>query len=218
MYDEEDFLMISGIQHFAFCKRQWALIHLEYQWKENLRTVEGEIIHDRCHDENFTEKRNDLLISRGMRIFSANLGAVGQCDVVEFRQAKDGAHLFGREGVWHVTPIEYKRGKPKDDDIDILQLCTQALCLEEMLCCEIDNGYLYYDEIHRRDEVIFTLELREKVRQIFLQMHETYRRKATPKCKPTKKCQSCSLKELCLPKLCRNISVTDYYNQFLGDE
>ena len=110
MYNEDDFLMISGIQHFAFCRRQWALIHLECQWQENLRTVEGEIIHERCHDESFTEKRGDLLISRGMRIFSAEIGAVGQCDVVEFLQSDEGAHLYGRDGLWQVTPIEYKRG------------------------------------------------------------------------------------------------------------
>ncbi len=218
MYNEDDFLMISGIQHFAFCRRQWALIHLECQWQENLRTVEGEIIHERCHDESFTEKRGDLLISRGMRIFSAEIGAVGQCDVVEFLQSNEGAHLYGRDGLWQVTPIEYKRGKPKSDDVDVLQLCTQALCLEEMLCCEISKGYLYYDEIHRRDEVIFTEELRGRLQALFKEMHAAFRRGTTPKTKPTKKCQSCSLKDLCLPKLCRNISVVDYYQQFLGDE
>lgn len=218
MYSEEDFLMISGIQHFAFCRRQWALIHLECQWQENLCTVEGEIIHEKCHDESFTEKRCDLLVSRGMRIFSAEIGAIGQCDVVEFLQGSQGTHLFGREGLWQVTPIEYKRGKPKSDDIDILQLCTQALCLEEMLCCEITRGYLYYDEIHRRDEIAFTPELQKRVRILFKEMHEAYRRGTTPKSKPSKKCQSCSLKELCLPKLCRNVSVASYYQQFLGDE
>ena len=218
MYKEEDFLMISGIQHFAFCRRQWALIHLECQWQENLRTVDGNIIHEHCHDEAFTEKRQDLLISRGMRVFSAQLGAAGQCDVVEFRQGEHGTHLHGREGLWNVTPIEYKRGQPKTDDVDILQLCAQALCLEEMLCCEIAKGYLFYDEIHRRDEVLFSAELRARVTAMFREMHEAYGRGTTPKVKPAKHCQACSLKELCLPRLCRNLSVADYHEQSIGDE
>ena len=210
--------MISGIQHFAFCRRQWALIHLECQWQENLRTVEGNIIHEHCHDESFTEKRGDLLISRGMRIFSAEMGVRGQCDVVEFHQGKQGAYLHGREGLWQAVPIEYKRGQPKEDEVDILQLCAQALCLEEMLCCEVKKGYLFYDEIHRRDEILFTDELRQRVKDMFQEMHAAYQRGTTPKTKPTKRCQACSLKEVCLPKLCKNISVAAYYKQTIGDD
>ena len=142
---DKDYLQISGLQHFTFCRRQWALIYVENQWQENLRTIEGNIVHEKCHDENFTEKRGDLLVCRGMRIFSEKLGVSGQCDVVEFTADENGARLYGREGLWRPCPVEYKRGKSKPDDADILQLCAQAMCLEEMLCCDVPQGYLFYD-------------------------------------------------------------------------
>ena len=210
-YGEADFLMISGIQHFTFCRRQWALIHVENQWKENLRTIEGKIVHERCHDESFTEKRRGLLICRGMRVFSSRMGITGQCDVVEFVQSESGAVLSGREGLWQPCPVEYKRGKPKQDESDILQLCAQAMCLEEMLCCGIPEAHLFYDEIHRRERVELTEELRQKVQEIFVEMHSYYDRGYTPKVKSSQKCRSCSLKDLCLPKLMKKRSVEAYY-------
>lgn len=216
-YREEDYLMISGIQHFAFCRRQWALIHIEQQWQENLRTVEGKIVHDRCHDEKFTEKRGDLLICRGMRVFSSRMGISGQCDVVEFSQGETGAFLWGRKGLWRPCPVEYKRGKPKQNSSDSLQLCAQAMCLEEMLCCEIREAFLFYDEIHRREKVILTNELRDEVEKSFIEMHEYYTRGYTPRVKSGKKCNSCSLKDLCLPKLSRKKSVNDYYQEYAED-
>ncbi len=214
-YQEEDYLMISGIQHFVFCRRQWALIHVEWQWQENLRTVEGKIIHERCHDEKFTEKRNDLLICRGMRVFSSRMGVSGQCDVVEFVKGDEGAVLLGREGLWQPCPVEYKRGKPKQDNSDVLQLCAQAMCLEEMLCCDIPEAHLFYDEIHRRERIILTNELRQKVEDVFEEMHDYYIRGYTPKVKSGKKCNSCSLKDLCLPKLSKKRSVESYYETYV---
>ena len=215
MYNEDDFLMISGIQHFAFCRRQWALAYLECQWKENLRTVEGRIVHERCHDEGFTEKRKDLLTTRGMRVFSRTLGAVGQCDVVEFHRQTDGVRLFGQEGAWRAVPVEYKRGKPKTEDCDRLQLAAQAMCLEEMLGGEVPRAYLFYDEIRRREEVEVTEVLRQEVRDVFREMHDYARRGHTPKAKPKKQCQSCSMKELCLPRLPKLLSVDEYYRRAL---
>ena len=214
-YDEEDFLQISGIQHFAFCRRQWALAYLECQWRENLRTVEGRIVHERCHDEGFTEKRKGLLITRGMRVFSRTLGVVGQCDVVEFYRQADGVRLFGQEGAWRVVPVEYKRGKPKTEDCDRLQLAAQAMCLEEMLGGSIPVGQLYYAEPRRREIVELSEELRQNVREIFREMHDYYRRGHTPKAKPRKQCQSCSMKELCLPRLPKLLSVDGYYRRML---
>lgn len=216
-YREEDYLMISGIQHFAFCRRQWALIHVEWQWQENLRTVEGRIVHERCHDEKFTEKRGDLLICRGMRVFSSRMGVTGQCDVVEFTQGETGAVLLGREGLWQPCPVEYKRGKPKMDDSDVLQLCAQAMCLEEMLCCDIPEAHLFYDEIHRREKIMLTPELRREVEQVFAEMHGYYARGYTPQVKSGKKCNSCSLKDLCLPKLARKKSAEAYYQAYVED-
>ena len=214
-YTEDEFLLISGIQHFSFCRRQWAMIHLEQQWKENLRTVEGRIVHERCHDEGLTEKRKGLLTTRGMRVFSRTLGAVGQCDVVEFHRQADGVRLFGQEGAWRAVPVEYKRGKPKTEDCDRLQLAAQAMCLEEMLGGDVPRAYLFYDEIRRREEVKVTEALRQEVRDVFREMHDYARRGHTPKAKPRKQCQSCSMKELCLPRLPKLLSVDEYYRRAL---
>ena len=156
MYKEEDYLQLSGIQHFAFCRRQWALAYIELQWDENVRTVEGKLLHEKAHDPTNAEKRGDLIISRGMPVYSRELGISGECDVVEFHRSQDGITLFGRDGLYEVIHIEYKRGKPKENDVDILQLMAQALCLEEMLCCQIPFGYLYYGETRHRKIVEFT--------------------------------------------------------------
>lgn len=208
--NEEDFLQLSGLQHFAFCRRQWALIHLEQQWAENLRTTDGELMHARAHEAGNRERRGDLLITRGMYIHSSTLGVAGQCDVVEFHRVPKGVPLVGQEGLWQPYPIEYKRGAPKEHDADALQLCGQALCLEEMLCCEIPAGALFYGQPRRRREIEFTAELRAQVREMLSQMHELYRRGHTPKVKPTKSCNACSLRELCLPALMKQVSAASY--------
>ena len=207
---EEDWLLLSGLQHFAFCRRQWALIHIENQWAENFRTVDGHLMHERVHDQEFRESRGDRLTVRGLAIHSAQLGISGQCDAVEFQRDPDGISLRDREGLWQPYPVEYKRGKPKEDNADELQLCAQAMCLEEMLCCTVPEGALYYGEPRRRTVVQFTLELRQQVRDSLTEMHQLYQRRYTPKVKPSKACNACSLKDLCLPKLMSRKKVADY--------
>ena len=216
-YAEEEFLQLSGLQHFKFCRRQWALIHLEQQWAENYRTVDGELMHSNAHDADFRESRGDLIITRGVSVFSPTLGVSGQCDVLEYRRGEAGIPIRGKEGLWQPFPVEYKRGSPREDTGDALQLCGQAMCLEEMLCCAIPEGALYYGEIRRRVPVAFTEELREEVRQMLAQMHELYHRGHTPKVKPTKSCNACSLKELCLPKLMKSRSVSDYLKKAMEE-
>ena len=207
---EEDWLLLSGLQHFAFCRRQWALIHIEHQWAENFRTVDGHLMHERVHDQEFRESRGDRLTVRGLAIRSAQLGISGQCDAVEFYRDPDGIPLRDREGLWQPYPVEYKRGKPKEDNADELQLCAQAMCLEEMLCCTVPEGALYYGEPRRRTVVLFTPELRQQVRDSLTEMHQLYQRRYTPKVKPSKACNACSLKDLCLPKLMSRKKVADY--------
>lgn len=197
------------MQHFAFCRRQWALIHVEHQWAENYRTVDGSILHEKAHGGG-TESRGDLLIVRAMRIHSAVLGVSGECDVVEFHRSENGVALQGRDGLWSPFPVEYKRGKPKPHDADELQLCAQAMCLEEMLCCQISDGALFYGEPRRRTPVAFTDELRQRVRDSLAEMHDYLRRGCTPKVKPQKGCSACSLKELCLPELMKAKPVSGY--------
>jgi len=165
LYNEEEHLQLSGIQHFAYCPRQWALAYLEMQWNESLRTYEGRLMHDRVHEAANNEKRGDILIVRGMKIYSRTLGISGECDVVEFHLSDTGVSLHGREGFYKVIPIEYKRGKPKEHDADILQLCAQTICIEEMLLCDISQGYLFYGETKRRIEVMLDTELRLKVKK-----------------------------------------------------
>lgn len=214
-YQEEDYLMLSGIQHFAFCRRQWALIHIEQQWQENVRTFEGKIMHDNAHNPDFREKRKDVLTVRAMKVFSRTMGISGECDVVEFHRSEEGITLQGCEGLFYAIPIEYKRGAPKQHDADELQLTAQAMCLEEMLVTQIQKGFLYYGETRHRTEVIFTPELREKVRKSFEEMHSYYKRSYTPKVKIDPSCKQCSLYDLCMPQLCKEISAVKYIEDMI---
>lgn len=216
-YSEDEYLMLSGIQHYSFCKRQWALIHIENQWSENVRTIEGEILHDKAHDNTLTEKRGNVIISRGMPIVSRSLGVSGECDVVEFHKDKKGVNIIGREGLYKVYPVEYKKGKPKMDDIDIMQLTAQAMCLEEMLCCEIEKGFLYYGETRHRETVLIDSQYRNKVITLFDEMHKLYEKRHTPKVKRTKACNACSLKDICLPVLLKKKSVKEYISQAISE-
>lgn len=217
MYNEDEFLQLSGIQHFAFCRRQWALIHIEMQWKENLRTVEGQILHENAHNPEMNEKRGNVIVVRAMHVHSRKMGVSGECDVVEFHKSDKGAHINGREGVYMPVPVEYKRGEPKSDNIDILQLAAQALCLEEMFCTDINYGYIYYGETRHRIKVDFDDEIRNEVVRLFEEMHLYYRRGYTPKVKISKKCNACSLKDLCVPALNKNKSVAEYIDKFISE-
>lgn len=217
-YDEDEYLQLSGIQHFAFCRRQWALAYIELQWADNLRTVEGDILHQKAHDSFSTEKRGELLISRGMAVHSRRLGISGTCDIVEFhRDEVNGIALFGREGRYKAFPVEYKRGEPKENDADILQLAAQAMCLEEMLCCHIQKGYIFYGETHRRLSVDFNDAIRKKTMDMFEEMHQMYDRRYTPKVRRTKACNACSLKDICLPVLCKGKSAKAYIEDCLKE-
>ena len=218
MYDEEEFLQLSGIQHFAFCRRQWALAYIELQWQENVRTVEGKLLHENAHDVTMKEKRGDLIIVRAMPVHSRELGISGECDVVEFHRSEEGIPLSGHEGKYAVIPVEYKRGRPKTNDVDALQVAAQALCLEEMLCCDIPYGAIYYGETRHREKIEFTGELRRKVQDMFAEMHKYYRQGYTPKVKWSKSCNACSLKDICLPVLNKNLSVKDYLDNKMKEE
>ncbi|WP_281889843.1 CRISPR-associated protein Cas4 [Paenibacillus sp. YYML68] len=206
----EDYLLLSGIQHYQFCRRQWALIHIEQQWEENVKTIEGNHLH-RNVDQPFTrEKRGDKLTVRGMPVKSEELKITGICDVVEFIKDDRGVAISGAEGTYLAYPVEYKRGKPKMKDEDVLQLAAQALCLEEMLLCEVNVGYIFYNEIKHRIEVPITAALKSKVRLIVEEMHDYFIRRHTPKVKTGPYCQSCSLLHICLPELMSKQTVKSY--------
>lgn len=216
-YTDEQLLSISGIQHFVFCRRQWALIHIEQQWEENLLTVSGNIMHKNAHDNASSEKRNDIIVSRGMPILSRELGLTGVCDVVEFHKSDDGAIINGYDGLYKIVPVEYKHGEPKETDADILQVAAQAVCLEDMFCTKVEELNIFYGKTRHRLEVSFDNEIRERLKSIVNEMHALYDRKHTPTVRKSKQCNACSLIQICLPKLSKSDSVENYIRKSIKE-
>ncbi|MEL7624625.1 MAG: CRISPR-associated protein Cas4 [Clostridiales bacterium] len=198
--NEEEYLLISGIQHFIFCRRQWALIHIERLWEENFFTLDGQIKHEKIEDGAY-ETKNDKKILRSLPIVSHKLRIQGKCDVVELKPDPNGFYFSKYEEKYNVYPIEYKRGKPKKDESDKMQLLAEAMCLEEMLGVHIEEGACFYFETRRRESVVFTADMRERLVKMIEEMNQYYDRKYTPRVKKSAKCKSCSLKNLCLPEL-----------------
>lgn len=219
-YPEEEYLLLSGIQHFSFCRRQWALIHIEKQWVENVLTAEGRAGHKRVHEEGLTDYRSGVMTMRGMQIRSARLGLVGVCDAVEFVPDENGINLQKKSGKWAIFPVEYKHGKSKVDDCDRVQVAAQAMCLEEMFCCEIPVAFIFYKETGNRERVLLNDGLRNEVIQMADEMHKLYSRGHTPKAKKKSYCANCSLADICLPDLfrSRNPSVTEYIGKHLKED
>jgi len=210
MYAEGDFLQLSGIQHFSVCRRQWALIHIEQVWKDSIRTKEGDIVHEHVDNPDFIEKRGDILISRAMPICSHELGLSGICDAVEFKKSDGGVSIRGRSGQFKVSPIEYKVGSPKKDNWDAVQLCAQAMALEEMLGTRIEEASLYYAKTRRRTSVVLDNFLRNETKDLAKEMHEMFKIGITPPVIQSKICGSCSLKDLCMPCLLTKMSIFEY--------
>ncbi len=193
IYDEDDLLPLSALQHIIFCERQCALIHIEQLWVENLFTAQGRIMHERV-DTCGKESRKDIRIEFAMPLRSLSLGLIGKADAIEFHRQKQALPK------WLPFPVEHKRGKPKKDNCDKVQLCAQALCLEEALQIDIPGGALFYGKNRRRQYVIFTPELRQQTKETARQLHDLIQAKITPAPIYSKKCESCSFKESCLPK------------------
>lgn len=210
-YSTEELLALSGIQHFVFCRRQWALIYLEGQWQDNQLTAEGKNLHDRTDDPYFSESRSGVIIARALAVASYTLGLAGVCDVVEFSPSPDGVTLPGRSGLFLPVPVEYKHGKPKSDPCDEAQVCAQAMCLEEMLAVNIPHAFLYYGQTRHRVMVTLGEELRAVVISASSEMHAYYERGYTPRVRKKKACQSCSIRDSCLPELqARSIPASRY--------
>jgi len=200
MYTEDDLLPLSALQHLLFCKRQCALIHVEQQWDENRYTVEGRIMHERA-DTGRPESRKDIRLEFGVALRSFKLGLVGKADVVEFHRLKE--IVGGKKppsSRWQPFPVEYKRGRPKKNNIDRVQLCAQAICLEEMLAVEVPQGALFYGKTRRRLDVALDAGLRQETASAARKLHELFDNRRTPKPVYTSKCDRCSFLESCLPK------------------
>jgi CRISPR-associated exonuclease Cas4 len=190
-YTEDDLIMVSALQHIAFCERQCALIHIEQIWDENRTTAEGRIMHEKVHEQD-RESRGNVRIEYGLPLRSLRLGLIGKADVVEFhRVAKD---------KWQPFPVEYKRGKPKHDHCDLIQLCAQAMCLEEMLPVRVPSGAIFYGRTRRRLDVSFDDTLRKETEETAEKAHQLIASGKTPPPVYEKRCKSCSLIEECIPK------------------
>lgn len=226
VYSEDEFLMLSGIQHMAFCERQWALIHVEQLWAENIRTVEGTHLHERTDDPFEDETRKNLRTVRAMPLVSKRLGLRGIADVVELYQYKDDevvegqmSRLTGRRGWWRPIPVEYKRGRLKKDDRDAVQLCAQAMALEEMMGVTIDSGFLFYGATKHREQIRMDDKLRLHTVELAGRMHQFFSEGITPKATKGKRCINCSLVEQCQPNLTlHHRSVASYLAQMCREE
>lgn len=223
-HDEADYLLLSGIQHYAFCPRQWGLIHVEGQWEENLFTFEGHALHARVDGRDPVEARDGVVICRSVPVASRTLGLVGRADVVEFHQCSDddgetdAVVLPGRTGRWRPFPVEYKRGRPKPDDRDAVQLCAQAMCLEEMLSVSITEGAIYYGSVKRRQTIVIDGKVRMRVLTLSQEMHALAAQGRTPpRPNRVKGCARCSLSEICLPRLRRVKGVAAYMKGIFSD-
>lgn len=217
-YKDDELLMLSGIQHFAFCRRQWALIHIEQQWQENISTYGGKELHKRVDDPLITEARGTVITTRSLPIVSYQLGLYGIADVVEFHRSQTGVKLKGRAGLWAPLPVEYKYGRPKIGNHDIVQLCAQGICLEEMFGLAIGEGFMFYGQTRRRQKVVFSDDLRSEVAKLCLEMHKLFAIGKTPLPKQSREaCRKCSLRELCLPQICTNHPVRRYIDAALQE-
>jgi CRISPR-associated exonuclease Cas4 len=210
MYSEDDLLSISALQHLMFCERRCALVHIENVWQENIFTAEGRNVHDNVHSAD-SESRVDLRIVRGLRLHSRRLGLSGVADVVEFRKSDKGITLGDAKGYWKVFPVEYKRGILKHEISFEVQLCAQAICLEEMLKCSVEDGAIYYGRSRRRQDVQFTPMLRTLTEEAAKKLHLLFDSKITPKAEYEKKCKSCSLFEICMPEITGIEKDVEYY-------
>ena len=193
MYDEDNLVPLSALQHFVYCPRQCGLIHIEQAWSENVFTAEGRIMHEKADTARY-ESRGDIRIEYGVPMRSLRLGLIGKADAVEFHRMENGQ--------WRPFPVEYKRGKPKANDCDRVQLCAQAICLEEMLGVRIGEGALFYGRTRRREDIAFDAVLRMETEDIARKAHGLIASGSTPKPEYSKKCEQCSLLNLCMPRTC----------------
>ena len=221
MYSDDDMLMLSGIQHYRFCPRQWALIHIEQQWDDNRLTMEGSLQHKHVDDPFYRQKCGDFISLRSVSIASHELGLYGITDVIELHPADDTSNAITHPrypGYWQPYPIEYKHGKPKRNEVDEVQLAAQAMCLEEQYGIRIECGAIYYAEVRHRTEIHFSDYLRDIVKACSTDMHAIFASGRMPAIQRGKHCERCSLKNLCMPESADCTRVSYYLKKNLYEE
>lgn len=199
---DEHYIPLSALQHYAYCPRQCALIHLEQTWSENFWTAEGRLLHERV-DAGESEQRGNIRTERSVNVISHRLKIMGKLDLLEI-QGNSNKNYY---------PVEYKRGKPKIQDWDKVQLCAQVLCLEEMLSVEIKEAALWYWQVRHREKVAIDIKLRSNTKKIILNVHSMFNSGMTPKAVYGKYCQACSLVDLCGPKQLQNDNSKHYLEE-----
>lgn len=207
IYEHE--LLISGIQHYGYCKRQWMLIHVEGLWNENVFTFKGNTVHERVDDPTFKETRGNIRRIRSMQVRSSMLNVHGVADLVEIIKSADSTNK--------IFPYEYKSGKPKESNWDAYQLCLVAMALEEMMKVKINRGYLYYHKIRRKLSIDFDAVLRKEVTDLILEMQNLYNKGKTVTSIETSKCYHCSMRLYCIPLINKKKKTSEYYKEALRE-
>lgn len=221
MYKDDEMLMLSGIQHFMFCPRQWALIHIDQQWEENRLTTEGQLLHNNVDNPSYRQKNGETITLRSVAIASKKLGLYGVTDAVELHpvvDGQDGIQHKSYSGIWKPFPIEYKRGKPKHTSIDEVQLAAQVMCLEEMYRIHIEYGALYYGVTKHREIIHINQALRRLTGECAEEMHRVFSSGIIPKAVKGKHCKNCSLVDVCMPKIENCSQVSTYLKKCLYEE
>ena len=220
-YTDDEMLMLSGIQHYMFCPRQWALIHIEQQWTDNRLTAEGELLHMHVDDPAYRQKNGNTITLRAVHIASNTLGLYGICDAIELLPSETNENAITHPkytGFWKPYPIEYKRGHHKPDERDEVQLAAQVICLEEMYGIHIQEAALYYNETRHREVIRINEPLRKLTYELSDAMHKTFDSGVTPKVVERRNCKSCSLMDICVPELTKSSSVTNYLKKSFNEE
>jgi CRISPR-associated exonuclease Cas4 len=214
MFSEDDLLPLSGLQHMEFCERRWALVQIENIWEDNRFTAEGNVLHEKAHSSQ-VESRPGVLIRRTVPLHSFVLGLSGQADIVEFYPvgaAESGVIVKGKKGRWRPYPVEYKRSRDKKGSFAYrVQLCAQAICLEEMLGIGVLEGAVFDGEAKRRQTIEFDAGLREQVAMTAARMHHLFQSRLTPPPIVKKACESCSLVEPCFPSAIADAGPVEHY-------
>ena len=221
MYNDDQMLMLSGIQHYMFCPRQWALIHIEQQWDENRLTAEGQLLHENVDNPAYRQKNGDVITLRAVHIASHTLGLYGVTDAIELLPSDDATDAITHPrypGYWKPYPVEYKRGHRKPDERDEVQLAAQVICLEEMYGIHIPEAALFYNETRHREVVAIDEHLRQLTYELSDAMHQTFESGFTPKAEERRGCRSCSLIDICSPELTKKTSVAYYLKKTLDEE
>lgn len=220
-YEDDDMLMLSGIQHYMYCPRQWALIHLEQQWEDNQLTAEGELLHKNVDNPAYRQKNGGIVTLRAVHIASHKLGLYGISDAIELipSDTEENSITHPRyAGFWKLYPIEYKRGHCKPDERDEVQLAAQVLCLEEMYGIHIPEAALFYNETRHRETVVIDDWLRQLTYELSEAMHKTFISGITPKAVAQRGCRNCSLYDICTPELSKKTSVSCYLKKSFDEE